>query len=127
MPGQAVRAETAPWEARIAEAQSAHDLAASERGLLVTKQTDAKQRLEVRSKHIEETLSKSCDDACILAGRLIFAGGCCCTFTCCLVPLWVELPVCNRDSTSVNAALICRMQSLGWRMPRKRRKPRRRR
>ena len=42
-----MRAEIAPWEAKIADAQSRHNLAASGRDLLMTKQTDARQRVEV--------------------------------------------------------------------------------
>ena len=53
---QAVRGELAPWEAKIADAQSRHDLAASERDLLVAKQTDAKQRLQVLLEILAATI-----------------------------------------------------------------------
>ena len=45
---QGVRAQLAPWEARIAAAQSAADVAASERDLLLQQQEAARERLKVQ-------------------------------------------------------------------------------
>ena len=45
---QGVRAQLAPWEARIAAAQSAADVAASERDLLQQQQEAAQKRLKVQ-------------------------------------------------------------------------------
>ncbi len=44
---QAVRAELAPWEAKIAEAQARIDVATAERDLVLKKQTDAEDQLKV--------------------------------------------------------------------------------
>ncbi len=49
---QAVRAELAPWEARIAEAQARTDVATAERDLLLKKQTDAESQLKVGFMYI---------------------------------------------------------------------------
>eukprot|EP00884_Botryococcus_braunii_P019465 jgi/Botrbrau1/6201/Bobra.0344s0041.1 len=43
---QAVRAELAPWEAKIAEAQARIDVATAERDLVLKKQTDAEDQLK---------------------------------------------------------------------------------
>lgn len=44
----AIRAQQAPWEARVAEVRGRVSVAAAERALLLKKHADAQQRLTVR-------------------------------------------------------------------------------